>query len=80
MTISRSTAIALKTLDAVKDLVAICEQALDNPSEFQKQLIKRKLKTISSNLPQVSRKLVDTAEKKLKHLITDTNLDQSERE
>lgn len=51
--LDRQTIVTLKTLNTIKDLITLMEAVLDNPSETQKKILKRKLKIVSDRLPKL---------------------------
>ncbi len=74
--IDRETIVLLKTLDSVKDLIAIFESVLDRPSEAQIRIMKRKLSIIKNKLPKTSNEIKVIAKRKDTKLLTFEDLDQ----
>jgi hypothetical protein len=53
-TIDKETIILLKVLDAIKDLMAITESVLDDPTPPRKRILKRKLSIMKERLPRTA--------------------------
>lgn len=52
--IERETVVLLKLLEAMKDLMAVTESVLEEPSSSQKKILKRKLDIIRTRLPKAA--------------------------
>ena len=72
--ITRDTIILLKVLDAVKDLIAITEAVLDNPSLPQRRILKRKLKIVKERLPQTAGEIKTVVKRKETKQLNFSNL------
>ena len=51
--LERDTIVLLKVLDSVKDLMALIESVIDEPSPVQRKILKRKLKIMGDRLPKL---------------------------
>ncbi len=54
---TKETQLVAKLVETIKDLLVITQEMLDNPSNSQKQTLKRKLKIVSRRFPKLSEEI-----------------------
>lgn len=60
---TRETMLTMRLMESVKDITALLNEILDDPSNSQKAILKRKIKIIEKRLPRMSEE-VKVANKK----------------